>query len=81
MINTQVTDITWLTRRLQGTQQANIKAEDVDEFEEDIAEILNDIGLDIDLESLNNQAERIRTGARLKAFDNLLVRLENKEQS
>ena len=67
MINTHVTDITWLTRRLQETQQANIKAEDVDEFEEDVNELV---------------CEGIRLEeSRHKAFDNLLVRLENKEQS
>jgi hypothetical protein len=70
MINTQVTDIAWLTRRLQGTQQANIKAEDVDEFEEDVTELIGDIEL--------NES---RKEARLRAFDSLLVRLKNKDQS
>jgi hypothetical protein len=71
--NDLVTDIAWLTRRLQGTRIAlNIKAEDVDEFEEDIVEMLDET-----LSLLRNSL----VGARRKAFDNLLVRLENKAQS
>ena len=71
--NDLITDIAWLTRRLQGTRIAlNIKAEDVDEFEEDIIEMLDET-----LSLLRNSL----VGARRKAFDNLLVRLEKKAQS
>jgi len=60
-----ITDISWLTRQLQNEKLPyKLKAEDIDEFEEDILEMLDK---DIQL-----------SGARDIAFDNLLIRLEHR---
>jgi hypothetical protein len=61
-----VTDISWLTRQMKDERYNpyKLKAEDIDEFEEDILEMLD---------------ENVKlSGARYIAFVNLLIRLEHR---
>ena len=60
-----VTDISWLTRQMKDERYPyKLKAEDIDEFEEDILEMLD-------------QNVKL-SGARYIAFVNLLIRLGNR---